>query len=142
MKTLRVKLTADGRSLQQLTVEMEGMVSVMRLIIPRLLIAAQLESSKFGGETDEVSARMESAPVQENGDGPSVDGDSEGRDDGATRSPSTRSGSQSESMQEGAIVEETVENKPSKMRILELKAEGMAEFLADEYPAKLPNDFY
>ncbi|KAL9631080.1 MAG: hypothetical protein Q9164_006085 [Protoblastenia rupestris] len=140
MKTLKTDLRPDELGLRSLTVEMDGVVSVMRLIIPRLLVAAQLESASFREEEeDEVSARIAGLAINEgcreegsesvndgeaNGDGESANGEAEDGDDAASRDGNDG------------------KKKLGKMRILELKVEGMAEFLADEYPAKLPHDFY
>ena len=140
MKTLKTDLRPDEMGLRSLTVEMDGVVSVMRLIISRLLVAAQLESARFREEEeDEVSARITDLAINEgcreegsesvndgeaNGDGESANGEAEDGDDAA-------SGNGNDG-----------KKKLGKMRILELKVEGMADFLADEYPAKLPHDFY
>ena len=140
MKTLNFKLAEDGQGLEQLTVEMDGVISVMRLIVPSLLVAAQLASDKFEGEIDETTARMARTDVGENGDQISARDSNDERNDDESGNLSTRSDNQSEDEEE--IEDEGGEDKLSKMRILELKVEGMAEFLADEYPEILPYDFY
>lgn len=123
------------------------MVSVVRLVVPRLLVAAQLESVKFKGEEDEVALRVEGLEDGEIESGESASSDKEedgdGEDEGdeiSTGSPqSGHDGHESDQESEKAEVQA---KRPSKMRILELKAEGMAESLANDYPAKLPHDFY
>ncbi|KAL9128519.1 MAG: hypothetical protein Q9217_002815 [Psora testacea] len=142
MRTLKVDMKPDGTGLRSLVVELDGIVSVLRLIIPRLLVAAQLETAKFAGETDEVSIRIGNLKID--------NGEDEDRES-ASSFEYHRGGEGEESESGGATQngdDATTKDgsdavkKPGKMRILELKAEGMAEYLADEYPAQLPHDFY
>ncbi|KAL9099837.1 MAG: hypothetical protein Q9163_004713 [Psora crenata] len=141
MKTLKVDVKADGTGLRSLIVELDGVVSVLRLIIPRLLVAAQLESAKFAGETDELSARIAglAGGDREGGDGHGRSADGvETNGDGGTGGGDAAA----DAGDKDVAKNDNAPKKLSKMRILELKAEGMAESLADEHPAKLPNDFY
>ncbi|KAG8532781.1 uncharacterized protein KY384_002659 [Bacidia gigantensis] len=139
MRTLGLRLDSDSKALVELTVEMEGWVAVVRSVVGKLLVAARLESSKF----EDVAALLDS----------DVDGDLKGTesgDDESVQSGEDQSSdvadarSQDRSLVNGEEESEKEETgrRPSKMRILELKAEGMAEFLAGEYPAKLSYDFY
>ena len=139
MKTLKADLKPNGTGLESLIVEMDGFVSAVRLIIPRLLVAAQLETNKFAGETnDEVSAKIAGLGVDqgkdegcEPADGVKVDCDAE-----------AESGESKDEDDVGPEDSDGAGEKPGKMRILEWKVEGMAECLVEEYPAKLPHDFY
>ena len=146
MKTLDHRLNKAGNDLEQLIVEMDGMVSVIRLVIPRLLVAARLESWKFKGETDDVGMKVEGTESVEKEESNS-DSESAGEqnDDAYSQSGSASSHSANSEHEAGADSQESAGRKStslSKIRILELKAEGMAESLASDYPAKLPHDFY
>lgn len=80
---------APNSEIKSMTLHLDGIISVVRTIVPGLLLAAQIAEDRIkDGETSPMSAG------------------------------------------------------PSKSRILELKAEGMAECLAEEYPAELPHDFF
>ena len=144
MKTLKIETNADGSGLRSLIVEMDGVVSAIRCIIPRLLVAAQLESVNFRGETDEVTALIPRLDVRD-GDKHSPVAQSSKHaadisDDGASSGSAGSSVSESHSEQDSGSASGAT--KPGKMRILELKVEGMAECLVDEYPARLPHDFF
>ena len=151
MKTLGAVLAPDGKALQQMTVEMDGGVSVVRMIIPRLMVAAQMERMRVFGEDDAISPHHEGKLREgEHGDGGSgsesetkveTDGASGGASSSISGSHSDQ-GDEPEQSDEDSKDRTNGETKPSRMRILELKAEGMAEFLAEEYPSKLPNDFF
>ena len=139
--------TNDGEvsintELRQLSVEMDGMVSIIREVVPRLLVAAQLESWRFEGEQDEVARQIEGLKVKD--DVEEAPGDSKdeaaGHEGESEEGLADSGGRQLEN--EGTPDADRRAKKPSKMRILELKAEGMAESLADDYPEKLPHDFY
>lgn len=143
MKTVSLEVAPKGKGLRQMTVEMDGVVSVIRVIVPRLLVAAQMESARVYAEDEGGGLAREgrAGRVREGGDGGDSGSDSvtEGEasedDDSIAESDS---GEESE-CSEGSGPQT---NGVSRMRVLELKAEGMAEFLAQEYPARLPNDFF
>ena len=140
IQTVDARLTAGGESLEQLTVKMDGVVSVVRLVVPRLLVAAQLGSNRVEQAT--ASSGTTSAETVENGNGDSVNGDGSGEDNRDAHESADFGSRQLDINKEPGAHEEVDNRSPSKMRILELKAEGMAEFLSGEYPTILPKDFF
>ena len=110
--------------LEQLTLETDSMISVLRLITPRLLVAARLPRREFRYEEDEVSRRIW------------------GKEDGASDDEESEEEEGAGNGEYHEDCHEETHGKVGKLRILELRCEGMAEALAADYPAKLPNDFY
>ena len=152
MSTVDFKLNGDDNALQQLILEMNGTTSVIRPIIPRLLLAAQLESNQDGHDSIARAADSDYAGHENSQDG---DSDANDRSIGShSNSPTLSASSDSPDVDDrndsdpaGHAADSQGDSsigskKPSKIRILMLKAEGMADFLAEEYPAKLPHDFY
>ena len=143
MKTVSLEVAPKGKGLRQMTVEMDGVVSVIRVIVPRLLVAAQMESARVYAEDEGVGfAREERAGVGR-GDGENSDSGSDSVTEGeASEDDDSIAESDSGEESERSEGSDPQTNGVSRMRVLELKAEGMAEFLAQEYPARLPNDFF
>ena len=153
MNTLGFKIDNDKHTLQQIVVEMDCIISVVRLIAPRLLLAAQLENNQGKNDTNDepsnASDANNNAYEDESNGAPGSSGSTSNTPDRAASIDTQKANTSSQSTHSGP--EELVaehENatldtrKPSKIRILMLKAEAMAECLADEYPAKMPHDFY
>ena len=143
MKTVSTEVAPKGKGLRQMTVEMDGVVSVIRVIVPRLLVAAQMESAGVYAEDEGIGFAREERKDDGRGDGEVSDSGSDSLTEGEA-SEDDDSIAESDSGGESERSEGTGPraNGVSKMRVLELKAEGMAEFLAQEYPARLPNDFF
>ena len=143
MKTVGLEVASKAKGLRQMTVEMDGVVSVIRLIVPRLLVAAQMESVRVYAEDEGGGFAREGRADggREDGDGSDsgsdsmTEGEASDDDDSIAESDSGEASKRSERTG-------TRTDGVSRMRVLELKAEGMAEFLAQEYPARLPNDFF
>ena len=172
VKTLKTVIKHDGSGLKSMIVQMDGVVSAVTEVLPkgrqeRLLIAAQLEVESFAGERDEVAARiagLERGKGREDGreDGNAKRGDAKsgGRaggvaeegdvqptnleNEGETASLSTDpKGKKVEYEANSGDSDQGSEENPSKTRILELKAEGMAEALAEDLPNfRMPDSFY
>ena len=144
MKTVSLEVAPKGKGLRQMTVEMDGVVSVVRVIVPRLLVAAQMESARvYAEDQGDGFAREERAGGGGRGDGDGSDSGSDSVTEGEA-SEDDDSIAESDSGEESERSEGSGSQMSgvSRMRVLELKAEGMAEFLAQEYPARLPNDFF
>ena len=151
MQTLDFQINANGTGLAQLTVEMDGVVSVIKGVVPRLLVAARLERKKLdpvrsvergldavqlstdGNEGEDGEGDLSYEDGESGKEGVSEDSKASSTDEDRPARSSTSGASSEDQAQDGRL---------NRMRILELRAEGMADFLADEYPAKLPHDFY
>lgn len=153
MNLVGFKIDNDKHTLQQLVVEMDGIISVVRLIAPRLLLATQSESDQGKNDKNDGASNASNADHdahEDESDGTPDSNDSTGDiPDRAASIDTQKANTSSQSTHSGP--EELVANhenatpdtrKPSKIRILMLKAEAMAECLADEYPATMPHDFY
>lgn len=169
MTTLSATVKADGSGLRRLIIEWDGIVGVVAPVKQRLLVAALSTREEFKMEVDEVARKIQGlglgkghagksdgdskASVEEGGgeeatevgDGgdAAVEG-SEHKGDGAA--DSVESKDKGKGVEEGAEMSvaegKAEEYTPSKIRILELKADAMAEHIAKEFPGKLPNDFW
>lgn len=143
MKTVSLEVAPKGKGLRQMTVEMDGVVSVIRVIVPRLLVAAQMESATVYATDEGAGFAREGRTGAERGDGDGSDSGSDSvTDEEASQDDDSIAESDSGEESEQSEGTSTRTDGLSRMRILELKAEGMAEFLAQEYPARLPNDFF
>lgn len=145
MKTVGLEVAPKGKGLRQMTVEMDGVVSVVRGIVPRLLVAAQMESARVYAEDEGGGFAREGrtgGAGSEDGDGSSESGSDSVTEGKASEDDDSIAESDSGEESERSEGTGTRTDGVSRMRVLELKAEGMAEFLAQEYPARLPNDFF
>lgn len=127
MKTLSYATTPDASELASIVVEYRGIVSAVFQVKNNLLLATQMETDKFKGEIDEIATRIaglsgafesENAVVETNTTSSSSEDAAKSVSSNATNSP-----------------------KPGKLSILDLKAEGMAEYIRKQYPNSMPPDF-
>ena len=115
VKTLRLMHKPGGlKQLKSMIVEWEGMVAAVEEIKKDVLLSAQRPLSEFIGEEDALGKRLARLALESKRD------DGEHGDDGMGR--------------EGG--------KVPKIRILELRAQGMAEAIALEWPGPLPDGYY
>lgn len=163
-KTLKVVITKDGKSLHHMVVQVDDMVSAIYNVKEKTLLAAQMEKGNFVGETDELSAMFlgldardskgRGTSIPENGtkagDTTTLNAKNEGREAESTIS--------SEQSEQGTIEHESRSSeyddcasssssptaKLSKIRILEIRAEAMAEAFREDICGplfKMPAEF-
>lgn len=127
-KTLSFTTTENGDVLTTLVVEYQNVISVVAEVKENLLLATQMEKGKFVTETDEVARRILCLNVDSGAD--------------KAQTPTKVANEQRESPEE--FMENGASNAPklSKIRAMELKAEGMAEYILSQYPGSMPADFY
>lgn len=161
-KTLKVVITKDGKSLHHMIVQVDDMVSAIYNVKEKTLLAAQMEKGNFVAETDEISAMFLDLDVRngkdttkpENGtrvgDTTTLNAKNEGREAESTTS--------SEQSEQGTVEHESRSSeyddcassssspiaKLSKIRILEIRAEAMAEAFREDICGplfKMPAEF-
>ena len=118
VKTLRL-VHSPGRtkSLKGMVVEWEGIVAAVEEVKEDVLLVAQRPLSDFQGESDTLGKRLGTL---------------------ALNAKDVRGGS-------GGSEDEEIANNAGgvpKLRILELRAQAMAEAVAEEWPGRLPEGFY
>ena len=145
---LKVVTSSDGKGLKSMIVEQDNVVSAVVYCKDDTLIAAQLPKASFPSNDDLVgkaqnheSTNNDPATAKtENGED-----ESDGSDDAGTE---TEDGASTNSNGKGKarsqLDSEEEENKPSKVRILELRAEAIAEVMAEDELKDfvMPKDFY
>ena len=115
VKTFRLMhRSGKVKQLKGMVVEWEGIVAAVEEVNRDVLLVAQRPLNEFVGETDAIGKRLARLAQEAKPD------DREDVSDG-TREPDS--------------------NVP-KARILELRAQGMAEAIAQEWPGPLPDGFY
>ncbi len=131
-KVLKFIITKESKKLRAMIVEQEGVISVVVYCKQRTLMAAQLEKAKFGGELtnagDDLAKKVRKLDVKE-GDAMSKDADKEGEATAAAAQTEDAADSASD-VKKGKEREKGAE--PTKMQILQWRAEGMAESLAED----------
>lgn len=135
-KVLKFIITKESKKLRAMIVEQEGVISVVVYCKQRTLMAAQLEKAKFGGELtdagddagDDLAKKARDLDVKE-GDAMSKDADKEGEATAAAAQTEDAADSASD-VKKGKEPEKGAE--PTKMQILQWRAEGMAESLAED----------
>lgn len=118
LKTLRL-MHKSGKSkcLKGMVVEWEGIVAAVEEVKEDVILIAQRPLNDFEGEQDALGRRLAALALQADATKGHID---EHEDDGTA---------------------DGVEEIP-KIRILELRAQGMAEAVAEEWPDPLPERFY
>ena len=141
---LKVITRSDGKGLKSMVVEQDDVVSAVVYCKDDTLIAAQLPKASFPSNDDLVgkaktfdSEINDPAIGQIEYEGDGSDGSGVETEDGASTDGKGKGKARSEdSMEE--------ENKPSKVRILELRAEAIAEVMVEDELKDfvMPKDFY
>ncbi|KAL2044825.1 hypothetical protein N7G274_002600 [Stereocaulon virgatum] len=163
-KVVQFVVNDDDSGLVSMYVDQDDHVGVVVYVKERLLIAALKEKRNLRGETDELAKLIKGLNLEEEDatDAKETEGgatDAKGGTEGAATDGSVEKGGadpeepssvqsvESEDETEGKGKEPANEDpkpkKPSKMRILELRAEAIAEALADgelKY-FRMPKDF-
>ena len=103
--------------LQGIIVEWEGTVAAVVKVKERVLLSAQLPISEFASEQDPLGKRIASLALED-----------EGGDEMKKSAEEDGKGHQDDTV--------------PKIRILELRASGMAEAIHEEWPGKMPADFH
>jgi len=163
-KTLKVVITKDGRGLHHMVVQVDDMISAIYNVKEKTLLAAQMEKGKFAGETDEISAMFQDLIVGNGSNTGATKANSDTKDGKPTATDAKDEGEDPKNV---AASErsgpETPENrgqdpkkdvaasssplpKPqlSKIRILEIRAETMAEAFKEDICGpifKMPAEF-
>lgn len=163
-KTLEVVITKDGKGLHHMIVQVDDMISAIYYVKEKTLLAAQMEKIKFAGETDEISAMLHGLDLGTPSDAGNGTAESDARKGETTVTNAKDQGADFEngSLSEGSEVG-TAGNKGkgsehdaaahssssskvqlSKIRILEIRAETMAEALKEDICGpdfKMPPEF-
>lgn len=144
-RTLRITVAdkgeGEGMGLHGLVVEVDGMVGAVAYVTEKLLVAAQMEQERFGTE-DELIAMVEGSDVAEGnpGDGDGSAEMAEGGEHPGDMDESRGDESVSDSADGASNPEADV--KFSKLRILEVRAEGMADYMREELKDfKMPSSY-
>lgn len=161
-KTLKVVISQDGKCLHHMVVQVDDMISAIYYVKEKTLLAAQMEKEKFTGETDEISAMFLDLQVRNRIDGGAT------KAANSTKARATTATNAKTEGDENALVSEqsepeTVEHESSsakdddaasspsspnselsKIRILEIRAEAMAEAFREDVCGpnfKMPAEF-
>ena len=141
---LKVITRSDGKGLKSMVVEQDDVVSAVVYCKDDTLIAAQLSKASFPSH-DDLVGKTEKLDLKEND--PAI-GQIESEEDGSDESGAdTGDGASTDSKGKGKARSEDSEgeeNKPSKVRILELRAEAIAEVMVEDELKDfvMPKDFY
>ena len=141
---LKVITRSDGKGLKSMVVEQDDVVSAVFYCKDDTLIAAQLPKASFHSNDDLVG---KAKTFDSKGNDPAI-GQIENEGDGSDESGvETEDGASTDSKGKGKARSEDSEeeeNKPSKVRILELRAEAIAEVMAEDELKDfvMPKDFY
>ena len=150
---LKLVIKADEKGLESMFVEQDDFVGVLVYVKERTLIAALKKKRDFAGETDDLAKMIQRLDLKEGDDtgrtakedGNAIDakGGKEGtttgetveKDGGDPGETGSVKGVEPEQMSEAKGKEPAKDDskgyKPGKMRILELRAEAIAEALAE-----------
>ena len=142
---MKVTTKGDGKGLKSMIVEQDDIVSAVVYCKDDTLIAAQLPKDSFPSD-DDLIGKAQNLGLRDNdpvigqiheNEGGSSDESSVEDEDGASSSSKGKGKVRSEDAEEE-------ENKPSKVRILELRAEAMAEVLVEDELKDfvMPKDFH
>ena len=147
-RVLKVIIRDDGKGLKSMIVEQDDIVSVVVYCKDDTLIAAQLPKDSFPSD-DDLLAKAQKQELEINdpaiGQTHENEGDASDEssvDEGEDRASNSSSKGKSKARSEDTTNEE--ENKPSKLRILELRAEAIAEVMVEDELKDfvMPKDFY
>lgn len=130
MKTLSYTTTLDGPELASMIVEYRGVVSAVIEVKKNLLLATQMDVCHLTGESDKLAMRIQG-----------LNSDSDAIEKGSTPTDTNTTPSLFEDAAKTELSTATRSSKLSKLSILSLKAEGMAEFVLQQYPGNMPPDF-
>ena len=147
-RVLKVIIRSDGKGLKSMIVEQDDIVSAVVYCKDDTLIAAQLPKASFPSNDDLIGNIQnldlkDNDPtigqIHENEGAASDDSSVDENEDGASNSSSKGKG---KARSEDTTDEE--ENKPSKIRILELRAEAIAEVMVEDELKDfvMPKDFH
>lgn len=141
---LKVVTRSDGKGLKSMVVEQDNVVSAVVYCKDDTLIAAQLPKAFFPSN-DDLVGKAEKLDIKEHD---LAKGQIESEEDGSDESGAeTGDGASSDSKGKGRASSEESEdegNKPPKVRILELRAEAIAEVMVEDELKDfvMPKDFY
>ena len=141
---LKVITRSDGKGLKSMVVEQDDVVRAVVYCKDDTLIAAQLPKASFPSNDDLVGKAKN---LDLKGNDPAI-GQIENEGDGADESGTeTEDGASNDSKGKGRARSEDSakeEDKPSKVRILELRAEAIAEVMVEDELKDfvMPKDFY
>lgn len=146
--TLKVVISKDGRGLHHMVVRVDDMVSAVFPVKERCLLAAMMERGAVGGDGGELVGEGGSNQAESSAkDGSTVSTDSEGKEqDTKDRASGDDSESSDQPSSTSSPPKAKLQSQPqlSKLRILELRAEAMAEAFRDEICGpdfKMPAEF-
>ena len=143
-KVLKVIIRGDGKGLKSIIVEQDDVVSVVVYCKDDTLIAAQLPKDSFP-PSDDLFRKAQDLELRDNNsaigqienEGDESDESAVEDEDGASNSSKGKGKARSDDTEEG-------ENKPSRIRILELRAEAIAEVMVEDELKDfvMPKDFH
>ncbi len=154
-KTLKVVISKDGKGLHHMVVQVDDMVSAIYYVKEKTLLAAQMEKENFAGETDEISAMFLDLDMRNGSDSGTTKAENgtKARD---TTAPDAKVGgtgpknaivseqSEHDVIDDAASSSSPTEAKLSKIRILEIRAQTMAEAFQEDVcgpSLKMPAEF-
>lgn len=158
-KTLKVVITKDSKRLHHMVVQVDDMISAIYYVKEKTLLAAQMEKAKFAGETDEISAMFLDQQVRNGSDRIATKAENNTKARATTAANAKDDGNEDAEQSEREPVEHKINNledddtasssssqkiKLSKIRILEVRAEAMAEAFREDVcgPSfKMPAEF-
>ena len=144
---LKVVTRSDGKGLKSMIVEQDGVVSAVVYCKDDTLIAAQLPKASFPSNDDLVS-KGQNLELKENDPAiGQIENGEDGSDESDETGTETEDGASSDSKGKGnahSKDSEEEEKKPSKVRILELRAEAVAEVMVEDELKDfvMPKDFH
>ncbi|KAL6714583.1 hypothetical protein ACLMJK_008008 [Lecanora helva] len=146
-KTLKVIIDQKGKKMQGMIVMIDGMVSAITYVKGETLLAAQMERSGFVGEGDEVAVMiLEDEPLNHpfaSNREESLEADNEHDDLSDGENSRNSKGKEKDDITINSSISQSDE-KLSKIRILEIRAETMAKVFAGEICGpefRMPPDF-
>ena len=144
-RVLKITIRGDGKGLKSMIVEQDDIVSAVVYCKDGTLIAAQLPKASFPSNDDLIGKAQDlelgnDDPVI----GPIHENEGDASDESVVESEDRASNSSKGKGKDRSEDAEEEENKPSKLRILELRAEAIAEVMVEDELKDfvMPKDFY
>ena len=129
-KVLQVVIKTGNTGLKSMIVEQDNFVGAVVYVKETTLLAALLEKEKFADEQDDLAMKVQGLKVKDGDEGETGANDEE--DAGEIGSiKSADEGDPSEGKGKEPATADSKDGKPTKMRILEIRAEAIAEGLAE-----------
>ena len=145
---LKVVTRDDGKGLKSMIVEQDDVVSAVVYCKNDTLIAAQLPKASFPSNDDLIGKAQNHESTNNDPATAKTENREDKPDESDDTGTETEDGASTNSKGKGKarseLDSEEEKNKPSKLRILELRAEAIAEVMAEDELKNfvMPKDFY